>query len=572
MPDRPAAVDLGHALTLPPAEAVAYFRGKGRQVSTRWWQEVWQEAHAHAATIAGMAREDLLRDTYLLLDRMLESGMAPQEAAQQLAREFARAGWLGPRKGEKPKHAAARRWQRVQTIVRTNARTAFAAGRFQRQQDAAERPYWQYLAVLDGRTRDRHRELHGLVFRSDDPIWDIIYPPNGFNCRCRVRALTLRQVRARGLKPYGGTGARPTRVTSAAPVEHEFVDKATGEIFVRRGTRVSWRQGRRTVEFQPDPGWSYNPGRQTYLPPQKRPGGAGAPAVPDTRAMEIDLEAKPSAAARQQYRAAWKQAAALPADVDGTSAAAGAAIARARKALAGSVTPSQLDERMRAAILRADPGESAAAAIKIKGHAGAVAMFRRLVDPSLLRNMPTTFTVRQASGVRAHAQRRSATAAHVTIDKSEYPHVVVHELGHVVEFTNDDVLREAAEFIRRRNRRVLGQKIGILDNEPDVTKQYVTGMGRWDSKSAAPEAHWQERMDRYAGRIYWKWKLDRSLQIAADPPPASTPKAKVATPVAATEVISVGLEKMARAPGAFAMHDWEYFSFILRRVIWRNGG
>ncbi len=52
-----------------------------------------------------------------------------------------------------------------------------------------EYPYWQYLSVGDSRVRDPHRALHGKVFRWDDPIWDIIYPPNGWNCRCYVKPL-----------------------------------------------------------------------------------------------------------------------------------------------------------------------------------------------------------------------------------------------------------------------------------------------------------------------------------------------------------------------------------------------
>ena len=36
-----------------------------------------------------------------------------------------------------------------------------------------------------------------------------------------------------------------------------------------------------------------------------------------------------------------------------------------------------------------------------------------------------------------------------------------------------------------------------------------------------------------------------------------------------TEVISVGMERLAADPFAFARRDWEYFSFLVRRITHR---
>lgn len=47
-------------------------------------------------------------------------------------------------------------------------------------------PAWQYSAVLDGRARITHASLDGRIFRRDNPIWNTIYPPLAFNCRCTV--------------------------------------------------------------------------------------------------------------------------------------------------------------------------------------------------------------------------------------------------------------------------------------------------------------------------------------------------------------------------------------------------
>ena len=34
--------------------------------------------------------------------------------------------------------------------------------------------------------REEHRALHGITLPPSDPFWDTHYPPNGWNCRCRV--------------------------------------------------------------------------------------------------------------------------------------------------------------------------------------------------------------------------------------------------------------------------------------------------------------------------------------------------------------------------------------------------
>ena len=73
---------------------------------------------------------------------------------------------------------------RIDTIFRTNMQTAFQGGRF-RQMNAgaviAARPFWRYVATLDGSTRQEHAALHGKVFKHDHSFWNIWYPPNGFN-------------------------------------------------------------------------------------------------------------------------------------------------------------------------------------------------------------------------------------------------------------------------------------------------------------------------------------------------------------------------------------------------------
>jgi len=51
-------------------------------------------------------------------------------------------------------------------------------------------PSWQYRTRSDGHVRDAHSALHNKIFAASDPVWDQIYPPNGWNCRCWVDPVT----------------------------------------------------------------------------------------------------------------------------------------------------------------------------------------------------------------------------------------------------------------------------------------------------------------------------------------------------------------------------------------------
>jgi SPP1 gp7 family putative phage head morphogenesis protein len=44
----------------------------------------------------------------------------------------------------------------------------------------------EYRTMRDARVREEHAELEGTILPIDSPVWDIIYPPNGWNCRCDV--------------------------------------------------------------------------------------------------------------------------------------------------------------------------------------------------------------------------------------------------------------------------------------------------------------------------------------------------------------------------------------------------
>ena len=88
---------------------------------------------------------------------------------------------------------------RLKTIFQTNINTSYAVGRYQQMQGLPESfAYWRYWSIKDSRTRPTHARKHGTILPKTSPWWKTNYPPNGWNCRCKVQALTKDMIDAKG--------------------------------------------------------------------------------------------------------------------------------------------------------------------------------------------------------------------------------------------------------------------------------------------------------------------------------------------------------------------------------------
>lgn len=234
---------------LPPREALKFFRGKGFQTSFAW-QELWQQEHNAAFTVAKMMDVDLLRDVRLAVDKAIADGQTLQQFRDALEGRLMEAGWWGHREMTDPdtgeiKVVELGSPRRLETIFRTNMQTAYSAGDWAQIQETKESaPYLMYEAVDDDRTREEHRAWDGTVLPVDDPWWATHRPPNGWNCRCGVIQLSLAQVHEMGKD--GPDQAPPVTL-------REYTNPRTGEVS--------------QVPDGIDPGFAYNPGasRQQHL-------------------------------------------------------------------------------------------------------------------------------------------------------------------------------------------------------------------------------------------------------------------------------------------------------------------
>lgn len=192
------------AFKLPPEEAIKLFEQKGYKISFDW-HDMKREAHAKAFTVAGITSLDVLADIRGALDNALKTGKSLGSFQKELIPLLEKKGWWGKKTITRPdgsqKEVDLSAPWRLKTIYQTNMRTSFMAGKYKGLKDASDvMPYWRYVAVMDGRTRDEHRALHNKILPHDDPFWNRYYPPNGWGCRCTVTGVTKRQLAREGLK------------------------------------------------------------------------------------------------------------------------------------------------------------------------------------------------------------------------------------------------------------------------------------------------------------------------------------------------------------------------------------
>lgn len=247
-------IDMGYVLRLEPKLAVDYLKSKGVNITWNWHEQL-ESAHARAFTVAKATKAEVLDTIRWATEQAIANGTGEREYIKNLEPMLKELGWWGKAMDENGNTVQLGSPRRLRTILRTNKSTAYHAARYaQQMENVDEQPYWRYVAVKDSRTRTSHLALHGKIYRADDPIWQTMYPPNDWGCRCRVEALSEYAVQSRGYTISSSQGEIETEEAVAG------IDKETGEKIRTTVTKIKTNQG----EMKVGAGWNYNVGSAAF--------------------------------------------------------------------------------------------------------------------------------------------------------------------------------------------------------------------------------------------------------------------------------------------------------------------
>lgn len=158
-----------------------------QRIATEWIYatDEWKK-EARQFCVSGLAEIDMLTEIQQQLGEALKQGIGFSQFKKEIVPYLQQKGWLGA--DEKAIGS------RVQKIFDTNMASANAESLWNSIQETKKRfPYLQYIGSISGEKREEHKPFYGLVAHADDPIWQRIFPPNGYGCKCSVKQLTKGQ-------------------------------------------------------------------------------------------------------------------------------------------------------------------------------------------------------------------------------------------------------------------------------------------------------------------------------------------------------------------------------------------
>jgi SPP1 gp7 family putative phage head morphogenesis protein len=208
-----------------PKEAIAWIQGRA-PLPLKRLETVLEQIQTKSAFLTKDLLDTVSNRIDVRIAEALESGEGMRAFLKSLDKVIETAGLTA---------ADPYYWE---TVFRTNAATAYSAGReemFEHPDVADAFGYYQYLTVGDSAVRASHAALHGRVWKRGDPAVDEFYPPNGFSCRCVMSLLDKEELDDEGLKvSKGAPKVEGKRVRPDKGKDYDFTGKPSKRFGIKK--------------------------------------------------------------------------------------------------------------------------------------------------------------------------------------------------------------------------------------------------------------------------------------------------------------------------------------------------
>ena len=117
----------------------------------------------------------------------------------------------------------------AETVYRTNIASSYTAGRIEQAKDPVfkrEVAAWEVRTYPGPDVRPNHAAMRGKIAATDDPIWETMKPPLGYNCRCSIEFVGHKQALKAGAITSSGT-VKSQSIPSGAFPDPGFKGAAT---------------------------------------------------------------------------------------------------------------------------------------------------------------------------------------------------------------------------------------------------------------------------------------------------------------------------------------------------------
>ena len=245
-------------MSVVPQEALSFLKGKELRIGFSY-EDVWKEEHAKAFTVAKCMELDLLKDIHDSLTGAIAEGVPYKTWAKDISKTMVNKGWWGLQEMTDPLTGEVKTVQlgsprRLETIFNVNMRSSYNVGAYSQAMGSESHPYLMYRIGSSKKHREDHVSWDGLVLPKSDPWWEKHMPPNGWGCKCYVRAVSearFKRLKDTGIvdeqkRTYGKPlSYKPIKTKAPMDIPKPYVNRRKGETYV----------GVRGI----DPGFEYNP-------------------------------------------------------------------------------------------------------------------------------------------------------------------------------------------------------------------------------------------------------------------------------------------------------------------------